>query len=320
MVRNINIGAQGASVSGLNGNYCFICNRGTSTLYASEKSPVTAEKNGVLGIEPGARGILPISGSVVYFSGSGYATVIDSTEPINFIEPPDNSSGGGDSQPNANLLINPAFSVNQRGVSGTVSAGGYAADMWKVESGTAVRQEDGSILLNGTIAQQLYDIPAGGAVCSSDGGTAAYADGVFRITAAGKRVSWAKLEAGSVVTPYAGCDAFSELLKCQQFFFRISNTGSAKMLFGTAAASSATALNLVAALPVRMKGSPAVAAEGEVFSCGLTATAAVNATSAARNGQLDERYVTILLGGEFTAGSPVNVYLNPGKHIDFYVK
>ena len=136
---------------------------------------------------------------------------------------------------NPNLLINPDFKINQRVKSGTITpninADGkyihtYFVDRWGIDSGSVTINADGTLTLNGVISQILENSVGTNVTASFSGGMAAYNDKTktFRITGYGVVISWAKLEIGSVATPFVAPDPVEELQKCQRYYRIITNT------------------------------------------------------------------------------------------------
>lgn len=122
-----------------------------------------------------------------------------------------------------NLLDNSDFTnpVNQRGVSGTISTAGYFIDRWKLVSGTVQITAEG-LVLNGTISQILEN-PAGTDVtASASAGTASYDNSTktFTLTGTGQTITWAKLEKGSVATPYVPKGYGAELAECLRYYWK----------------------------------------------------------------------------------------------------
>ena len=150
-----------------------------------------------------------------------------------------------DSFVGGNLLDNPDFKINQRGVSGTVSAEGGViqkfVDRWVIFEGSATINSDGTITLNGTMVQYLENAVGTDVVASSSAGTANYDDSLkmYVLSASGEVISWAKLEHGSAATPFIVPDPVEELLKCQRYcvvvpsgrYFRASFVGTSVMQF-----------------------------------------------------------------------------------------
>lgn len=138
---------------------------------------------------------------------------------------------------NQNLLDNWYFPnpINQRGVSGTITAPGYFIDRWKLVSGSVTITE-GGLLLNGTMVQILEDDPGQEVTASylTDGGVfqAEYDSGTrtFAITVEGVLIHAAKLESGAQQT--IACQDVEgnwvlndpppnkalELAKCQRYY------------------------------------------------------------------------------------------------------
>lgn len=125
---------------------------------------------------------------------------------------------------NPNLLTNPDFSINQRGISGAFSdTGKYFVDRWRLVSGTVTVNSDGTLTLDGSICQPLENAAGANVTASVSAGTAVYDDTakIFTITGNGVTVSWAKLEIGSTATPFSPPDPAAELMKCYRFFYRV---------------------------------------------------------------------------------------------------
>lgn len=122
-----------------------------------------------------------------------------------------------------NLLDNSDFTnpVNQRGVSGTISTAGYFIDRWKLVSGTVQITAEG-LVLNGTISQILENAAGTDVTASSSAGAASYDNSTktFTLTATGQTITWAKLEKGSVATPYVPKGYGAELAECLRYLRR----------------------------------------------------------------------------------------------------
>ena len=122
---------------------------------------------------------------------------------------------------NPNLLINPDFKINQRGISGTFSdTGKYFVDRWRLVSGTVTVNSDGTLTLNGSICQPLENAVGLNVTASVSAGTAVYDDTAktFTITGNGDVISWAKLEIGCAATAFTPPDPATELLKCRRYY------------------------------------------------------------------------------------------------------
>lgn len=125
--------------------------------------------------------------------------------------------------PNFNWLDNsgfvPGLYVNQRGVSGTVTEPGYFIDRWKLVSGMVQLTDDG-LVLNGTISQVLERAAGTDVIASANAGNAAYDDETktFSITGNNVTLKWAKLENGSVATPWQPKGYGAELNDCMRYY------------------------------------------------------------------------------------------------------
>ncbi|MEG2501247.1 MAG: hypothetical protein RSA78_09290, partial [Oscillospiraceae bacterium] len=131
----------------------------------------------------------------------------------------------------ANLLDNTDFAhpINQRNVSGTITAAGYFIDRWKLVSGSVTVTANG-LQLNGTMSQ-ILEFAAGTSTAASVGmysGTANASyndkDKTFTLTSSGGVIGWAKLEKGSVATPYVSKGYACELSACARYYAKISSS------------------------------------------------------------------------------------------------
>lgn len=167
---------------------------------------------------------------------------------------------------NPNLLINPDFSVNQRGISGTVTKTGYFLDGWQLVSGSAAINDDGSITLNGTI-KQILETPAGDKiVATSSSGTPLYDDltKTFSLTASSEKITWTKLEPGSVATPFVQSNPAVELAKCQRLFVNLNPNKGDFTRYAVGYAVTSNKVHVVFKLPTPMRISPTVNYSGKL--------------------------------------------------------
>ena len=348
-IKTINLtGAEVAVIVG--GGNSEIRNNGTETIYASAASGIVAGADGVVSIPAGASVTVTDTRGTVYILGTGSVEVVGK----DFVAPVFKTaatSGGGTTEDevarkaisahagnaeihvtteekaawntvnysNPNLLVNPDFAINQRGVTGTVAVGEYAADMWKLESGTAEVLADGSIQLNGTLSQKLEYIPEGSLQCSASAGTAAFSEGKFTITANGERISWAKLETGSEITPFCPPDPTLELLKCQRYFVRLKNNHTSAYAYnGTGYIMNATTAIITLSLPVVMRiPKPNVTASGENIPCIITPSTPVKTPIEAkysdRSSMLANSISLVFAISNGVVGEPAAFLLKPGS-------
>ncbi|MEG2022446.1 MAG: hypothetical protein RR087_11795, partial [Oscillospiraceae bacterium] len=143
----------------------------------------------------------------------------------------------------ANLLDNTDFAhpINQRNVSGTITAAGYFIDRWKLVSGSVALTANG-LQLNGTMSQ-ILEFAAGTSTAASVGmysGTAnaSYNNNnkTFTLTSNGGVIGWAKLEKGNAATPYVLKGYAAELSECQRYLqsleiFTIEYSAGADLTF-----------------------------------------------------------------------------------------
>lgn len=147
-----------------------------------------------------------------------------------------------------NLLVNPGFSINQRGGSSYSTANQYTVDRWMLESGSVstTSGNNGLSLSNASVCQFIEGMEQlsgtvmtlsaflGGALKKVSGvlSTSAVSEnglsfvwtstGYIKVGITGSgSLEWAKLELGSTATPYSPPDYTSELLKCQRYYYAI---------------------------------------------------------------------------------------------------
>ena len=123
---------------------------------------------------------------------------------------------------NPNLLDNPDFKINQRGVSGTITAAGYFVDRWKLKSGSVTINANKTLTLNGTIEQILETAAGTNVTASSNAGVISYNNSTKTVALTGQNVtvSWTKLELGNTETPFVPPSPGEELAKCMYYYER----------------------------------------------------------------------------------------------------
>lgn len=166
-----------------------------------------------------------------------------------------------------NLLDNPWFTVNQRGVT-TLPANGYFVDRWMTYSAVGTVNANGVSLSSGNIYQKLEPdlwtsligkpltaslLLSGGTISSASitnfsGNDVSFPGGVFSLTSATKAfnvytdgtIRAVKLEIGTVATLAndVAPDYTTELLKCQRYFYRLSASGRGNLGFCQIAATT----------------------------------------------------------------------------------
>ena len=127
---------------------------------------------------------------------------------------------------NPNLLDNPDFKINQRGVSGTITAAGYFVDRWKLKSGSVTVNDNKTLTLNGTIEQILENAAGTNVTASSNAGTISYNNSTktFSLTGQNITVSWVKLELGNKATPFVPPSPSKEFIKCLYYYEKSVST------------------------------------------------------------------------------------------------
>ena len=265
-------------------HFYWFKNLSDSTLYVSAKSnPVAGEDNVAELSVKGAASIETDEGKV-YVLGAGKVEIHRTNSKFCPFELPSTGSGGGSSitidselsetstnpaenraitgaindinekielhggligrMLNPNLLFNPDFKINQRGISGEFTeTGKYFVDRWKLVSGTVTINDNGTITLNGTICQEFetgainyntvsaYVASASAGVISITSALSpnygSYVRYVSNVTITGNNdtIEWAKLETSNGIgsapaTPFITPNPIDELAKCQRYYIR----------------------------------------------------------------------------------------------------
>ena len=127
---------------------------------------------------------------------------------------------------NPNLLDNPDFKINQRGVSGTITAAGYFVDRWKLKSGSVTVNDNKTLTLNGTIEQILENAAGANVTASSNAGVISYNNSTKTVSLTGQNVtvSWVKLELGNKATPFVPPSPSKEFIKCLYYYEKSVST------------------------------------------------------------------------------------------------
>lgn len=169
-----------------------------------------------------------------------------------------------------NLLDNWYFPrpINQREVSGTITAAGYFIDRWKLVSGS-VKITNNGLVLNGII-EQILEFPANGSVTASAltmSGliSASYNDTTktFQIVSSGSTIIAAKLERGNSQTLVDSDGKLAddppnqtlELLKCQRYLYVLKAVSYSPICIGHMYGSSRIDCPFVFPVPLYKKPS-----------------------------------------------------------------
>lgn len=229
-----------------------------------------------------------------------------------------------------NLVINPEFTVNQRGAASRTATTGYNYDRWYY---------DGSSLLQGienlNLRATTYVVSwSGSATCSYSLNTAASSSqggqtftsitngGTLTISSLGSNNLWIKFSGtltdltnvmvvpSAAQTPFIARQHPQELALCQRYYYKV--TGSARMLGRPGIVSgAATANRLGMEFPVIMRAAPTLALGGDVRMWDGGATPQIgNATTSYRGDTtgFDCDYNNGSLTG-LTSGRPALYYL-----------
>lgn len=127
-IKTINLTGSEVAVK-VGGGNSEIKNNGTDTIYASASSGIVAGADGVVSIPAGASVTVRDTRGTVYILGTGSVEVVGKDDAVPVFKAA--AAGGGVIASNPNLLINPDFTVNQRGKT-IYDAIGYTVDCWKL--------------------------------------------------------------------------------------------------------------------------------------------------------------------------------------------
>ena len=160
MTKTITLNGTEQRLDGIGGVFASIYNGGSGTVYASARSGISADADGVTPIPAGGSAIVECNGTV-YLLGTGSVTAVGSSEPISFFKPAPIGGGTGsdvskeyvDAQDitylaqaknyvnstvsNSNQLINGNFKINQRGAESYTT--GFTVDCWQTQTGFEVK-------------------------------------------------------------------------------------------------------------------------------------------------------------------------------------
>ncbi len=271
------------------GANAWLRNDGTDVIYAAAVPGITAGSDGVVSIPAGQSA--PVYGAygTVYLLGTGSVMLVGSDYSTNPFKTSAQSGGSGADEVaraaisahesnadmhvtaeekaewsavnNPNLLINPDFKINQIGVSGTITDTGYFVDRWKLADGSVTVNSDGTLTLDGTIIQTLENAAGADVTASASAGAASYDDSAktLTLTASGETISWAKLEVGSVATPFVPPDTATELAKCQRYLWVLK---ALNMRAGLSTAHATNGVVFYMHSPAALRKTPSVEYDG----------------------------------------------------------
>lgn len=208
-------------------------NIGTTTVYVSGNSDISAGGDGVAELPSGDSVCIEALGGKVYILGEGKVQIHNTGDKFcPFRNAPVSGDGGKTATvSNPNLLINPDFRINQRGFdflhNVNDNSNCYFVDRWCLLPGQGMAiNDDNTVTISGG-CNQFLENDIGSNVTASVGvvsgsATANYDPETkkFSITTDGESavISWAKLEIGSAATAFTPPDPATELLKCRRYY------------------------------------------------------------------------------------------------------
>lgn len=162
-----------------------------------------------------------------------------------------------------NLLDNSDFTnlVAQAGIGGNHGSQAYAADRWKLVSGTVSYTAGTGLTLNGTISQTLERTPGTTSAfvgVTSGTATITISEATVTIQSNGGVLKWAALYKGTYTVAnlpeYQPKGYGVELAECQRYY--VSLPFNDTFFFGNSGSSDGTGARLVISLPVQMRTNP----------------------------------------------------------------
>lgn len=159
---------------------------------------------------------------------------------------------------NPNLLINPDFKINQKGQESYTSGGfEYTVDRWRVSSAKVSVSDNGLMIqstgnsgswvsqkfekeLEGvfTLSVKVSNINGKAYLTNPTNKVTITSAGIYSVTlsnlsefnmfieaSTSVTIEWAKLEQGSIVTPFVAPNYMEELMKCRYFYYQ-ANVGA----------------------------------------------------------------------------------------------
>lgn len=183
---------------------------------------------------------------------------------------------------NPNLLINPDFKINQRGKTSYTDGGfNYTVDRWRSSSTTVTVSDDGLTIQtdgeawftqklekkiegNTTLSIKISDINGKISLSPPTNNLFITSPGVFSITLSSVEefnlylfantsvtIEWAKLEKGSIATPFVAPNPAEELIKCQRYY--VKTLGELR-----AYTNAGTSFGVTVNLPTKMRTKPTI--------------------------------------------------------------
>lgn len=219
-----------------------------------------------------------------------------------------------------NWLDNSDFTnlVAQAEIGGKHGNVAYAADRWKLTSGTVTYTAGTGLKLNGTITQVLEKAPTGGSCfvgMASGAATIALDGNTITITSSGGVIKWAALYAEKYTETtkpeYQPKGYGAELAECQRYYFPFSSEDPIAIGYGFAT----NGVLCVAAIPA-MRAKASVVISGAIYmrKSGQTLTA----SSVANYGQSKSSVQLYLVttGSDVSVNAPYDIYASDNAKLE----
>lgn len=209
-----------------------------------------------------------------------------------------------------NWLDNSDFTnlVAQAGISGKHGSVVYAADRWKLTSGTVTYTAGTGLMLNGTITQVLEKAPTGGSCfvgMASGTATIALDGNTITITSSGGVIKWATLYAEEYTEAtkpeYQPKGYGAELAECQRYYLQFSGLEPVAVGYGYAA----NGVLCVVAIPA-MRARASVVISGAIYI--RKSGQILNASGVENYGQSKNSVQLYFTGSAVTVDVPYDIY------------
>lgn len=216
-----------------------------------------------------------------------------------------------------NLLDNSDFTnlVAQTEIGGKHGSVAYAADRWKLTSGTVTYTAGTGLKLNGTITQVLEKAPTGGSCfvgMASGTATIALDGNTITITSSGGVIKWAALYAEKYTETtkpeYQPKGYGTELAECQRYYLQFSGLEPVAVGYGYAA----NGVLCVVAIPA-MRAQASVVISGTIYM--RKSGQILNASGVENYGQSKNSVQLYFTGSAVTVDVPYDIYCAEGAKL-----
>lgn len=236
----------------------------------------------------------------------------------------------------ANVIINPEFTINQRGAASRTAATGYNFDRWYYDGSKLLQGVEGNNLRAGTYViswsgSSTAEFSLNTAAASGQGSesyTAVTNGGTITIASVGSNNLWVrfssdltnltrvKLSPGTEASGFVARPYGTELALCQRYFWKSTYGGATTASWGSGVVyGSTTNIRVHVPLPTPMRSSPTLARTGSLYA-GTGAGAYLISSFTSQWASNTSCMIDVALASAQTIGQGVIVYMN-GTAVDF---